>query len=513
MHDDLPLRSSFGLLLALLAPRVSAADPILASGSGLEIAYGADGLAYDPTLEGGIRALLGETPDWYDFTWYAGASTTIEPFLASSFSYERDGEPYEFAGYIQGSSGSAYAVDWTTVSAEDLSGDGLVGVTHVWEMGDLVVTKTETWEEDGYAARVHFAVTNTSDEDLERFAYLHLIDPADTSATLNSTNTRNDLQDIDGDGVLEYAQAQGRATTTRANDHTLALGLCDPAAEEVNFKSGVEVLVSEALDVGFDGDTDGASSDQQIVYLHEEETLEAGATVLFAFILAAGASDADALAAFTDARPGCWDLDADGELGVDFGGGDCDDEDGAVYAGADEIWYDGLDQDCAGDNDYDQDQDGFVDDAYSGAETRSPGSGEVVDDGSGVQAGDCDDEDASINAGIDEIWYDGLDQDCAGDDDYDQDQDGYADEGHADVYGPTRDPGSGEDIDGTGVLEPADCDDLDPEVGPCVLDPFYKGGGGCRCASTDARASRLGLVALLVAAIGLRRHASTRRPR
>ena len=37
---------------------------------------------------------------------------------------------------------------------------------------------------------------------------------------------------------------------------------------------------------------------------------------------------------------------------------DCDDNDGAVYPGAPEAWYDGVDGDCAGDDDFDQDKDG-----------------------------------------------------------------------------------------------------------------------------------------------------------
>ena len=30
-----------------------------------------------------------------------------------------------------------------------------------------------------------------------------------------------------------------------------------------------------------------------------------------------------------------------------------------------------------------------------------------------------------MNPGAEETWYDGIDSDCAGDDDYDQDTDGY----------------------------------------------------------------------------------------
>ncbi len=539
------------LLLLILAPASAHADPILASGTGIEIAYGSDGLAFDSDLEAGIQGYLGSTPAWYDFTYYQSGSTTIDPFLASAFSYERDGDLYEFAGYVQGTSASATSVDWTTTSSADISGDGLIGVEYVWEMGDLQVTKTETWEEDGFAVFVHFTVTNLSDEPLESFNYMHLIDPADTTDSLNSTNTRNDLQDNDGDGVQEYAQAQGRSTTSRTNNRTLGIGLCDPGSEEVNFKSGVEVLVSEALDAGFDGDNDGATSDQQIIYLHSEDTIAEGASVAFGFIIAVGTNDGDALDAFNAAQPGCWDLDGDGHASEEFGGDDCDDSDDSVYAGADEVWYDGydqdcgddddydqdvdgyadaeyadeygptldpgtgepidgtgeldptdcddtsadvnegveetwyngLDEDCGGDNDFDQDGDGYVADEYEGDDTLSPGSGEVVDDGSGVEPGDCDDLDEDVHADADEIWYDGYDQDCGEDDDYDQDADGYADAGHADDYGPTRNTGTGEAIDGTGELDPTDCDDENPDANEGVEETWYNGldddcGGG-----------------------------------
>ena len=39
-------------------------------------------------------------------------------------------------------------------------------------------------------------------------------------------------------------------------------------------------------------------------------------------------------------------------------GRDCDDDDASIYPGAEDTWYDGIDSDCAGNSDYDQDQDG-----------------------------------------------------------------------------------------------------------------------------------------------------------
>ena len=60
------------------------------------------------------------------------------------------------------------------------------------------------------------------------------------------------------------------------------------------------------------------------------------------------------------------------------------------------IWYDGTDQDCAGDGDYDADGDGFDSADYAGT--------------------DCDDADATVYPGATDPCGDGTDQDCDGSD-------------------------------------------------------------------------------------------------
>jgi hypothetical protein len=80
--------------------------------------------------------------------------------------------------------------------------------------------------------------------------------------------------------------------------------------------------------------------------------------------------------------------------------GDCDDEDPAIHPGAAEIWYDGVDQDCDGRNDYDRDLDGYVHADYPGQAG-----------GSAPYTGDCDDNNPETYPGGTE-WCDQEDNDC-----------------------------------------------------------------------------------------------------
>lgn len=162
------------------------------------------------------------------------------------------------------------------------------------------------------------------------------------------------------------------------------------------------------------------------------------------------------------------DMDGDGFEAVVAGGEDCDDANPDAYPGAEEVWYDGVDQDCNGGSDYDQDGDGFDHQDYGGA--------------------DCDDEQADVNPDSEEVWYDGVDQDCSGGSDYDQDGDGFDFENYgggdcdderadvnpnqADVWydGVDQDCSGGSDFDQDGDGGDSadyggdDCDDQDPSV-------------------------------------------------
>ena len=143
----------------------------------------------------------------------------------------------------------------------------------------------------------------------------------------------------------------------------------------------------------------------------------------------------DAAAAVASYAP---PVDDDGD-GYSVAGGDCDDTDATVNPGATEVWYDGVDQDCDGASDYDQDVDGYDSDLYGGTDCDDLdpdvvsattwyldgdldgyGDGALSLDACSQPAGyvdngdDCDDADDTVFPGAAEICDDGIDQDCDG---------------------------------------------------------------------------------------------------
>jgi large repetitive protein len=131
---------------------------------------------------------------------------------------------------------------------------------------------------------------------------------------------------------------------------------------------------------------------------------------------------------------------------------DCDDSDATAHPGATETWYDGIDGDCAGGDDFDQDADGYQHESYGGD--------------------DCNDTDATVYPGATDASYDGVDADCDGASDFDADGDGYdaefaggtdCDDGDSTVYpgADEVDLGVDNDCDGDAEIAPIAVADID----------------------------------------------------
>ena len=115
-----------------------------------------------------------------------------------------------------------------------------------------------------------------------------------------------------------------------------------------------------------------------------------------------------------------------------------------IHPDAEEIFYDGIDQNCDGANDFDQDGDSYTPTLSIDLDTRVEGvisieGTEIVVLDNALPSGDCWDlpneitsdtalVGADINPEVTNTWYDGVDADCAGDDDFDQDGDSYISE-------------------------------------------------------------------------------------
>ncbi len=167
------------------------------------------------------------------------------------------------------------------------------------------------------------------------------------------------------------------------------------------------------------------------------------------------------------------------------GSGDCDDSDNTIYPGAADAWYDGVDSNCDGADDYDADGDGVDADDHAQAD--------------GTFGTDCDDSDATISPLATEMWYDGVDENCDGADDYDADGDGFdaasyggtdCDDANPSVYvGAPDDPTDGlvddcalrtandQDGDGYDAISAGgtDCNDSNSNVHPGAVDVPYDG--------------------------------------
>lgn len=188
-------------------------------------------------------------------------------------------------------------------------------------------------------------------------------DPKDGAWEDTSCTRVSWYADQDGDG---YGAGEGVETCVAPTGHVAAAGDCDDA--DAAIRPGATELC-DGLDNDCDGQVDPATAADALTCFRDGDGDTFGTAEQFYSSCACNEG---------------YVLDAT----------DCDDSDGAVYPGAAETWYDGVDSDCLGGDDNDADGDGFAWDGLGGE--------------------DCDDTDPTLHPDAVDHCGNGIDDNCDG---------------------------------------------------------------------------------------------------
>ncbi len=374
----------------------------------------------------------------------------------------------------------------TTLCAADADGDGYATYADIMSVScfDIEMTDTygDSWNgneievfEDGVSVAVYAnenldGISNNTSTGGETQTVQHCVDSATTMVEFGfndgSFNTEVEFTISDSNTGIVLGMGEGTGTTdviwegTTFTDGDVFYDIADVTAVEM-LTGGSDCDDADASTFG-DDDGDGYT------------------------YCTTDCDDADATLNGDD-------LDGDGYSSCD---GDCNEDtadadgdgtpDGAAFnPGATEIWYDGIDQDCAGDNDFDQDGDGYEPIEYD----DGTGTGTMVAHG-GL---DCrDDSDSytplAMEADPNACYYD-SDGDGYGDDSPSSTAEGYGVIAGSDCYdfSDVTYPGAAymeTDVDGDGMIDCTRDSDGDG-YGDMSPSSWYNATAGTDCDDSD----------------------------
>ncbi len=351
--------------------------------------------------------------------------------------------------------GCGYISDEKMNSYRDSDGDG-----YLWPVdcddNDATLTVPQKWyldeDGDGYGAEDNFteacfapggAVTSLGDcNDTDASVYPNAEDVPYDGIDSNC-DAKNDC-DIDGDGY-DGSAAGGEPTDACPDasdcDDSDPNIYPDPSVSEIFF-NGVDDDCNLATG---DGDADGDG-------IWHQDYLEIAAERGFIPLEIPTGQEGDCYDAL--------DILVDGFETQPLNGFDTPSP-AEVFPSATEIFYDGIDQNCDNADDFDQDGDGFPSEEW---QDRSGNVGtDCVDSVDSENYRDFGVLPEDINPTATDIWYDGVDQDCMGNNDFDQDVDNY----NIDMIDCSGVEASSCDFDGDGVddfVGGGDCNDSDSSI-------------------------------------------------
>ena len=260
-----------------------------------------------------------------------------------------------------------------TVTAKDNAGN-IVAETHEIEIVDAFA---------GPTIDVKYPRQNQQIDDRSRVEILLYVEDEEDEPEQIVVDVSSDLDGLLCEPGVDALGMAMCATVLSAGRHTLLFTATDSDGYTA------EAIVVASVGDGLDRDDDGDGFTE-----NEGDCLDTNASVYPSATETCDGFDQDCDNVIDD-HTVCFDDDGDGYTELQ---GDCDDDNAAIYPAsvAIEIYYDGVDQNCDGADDYDQDLDGFT-------RTGAPHG----------TANDCDDLDQSIFPGAVEICN-GFDDNCNG---------------------------------------------------------------------------------------------------
>jgi len=436
--------------LALLALSGPAQASQLVSGSYIRVYYDSAGHWNSSTYGTGLQYSHGGS--WVDYS-YPGT-----PYAMWSLEFNAGTTAYAY--YTHNSYGSTMTVLSETndsTSTEAIS-------TYSYTAGPLSVTKRETWTKTDSVMLIELEVTNSGSSTVSNLRWLQAFDPDQDAWTYSNYSTYNDVQDLTGDGVSDWAESRG-GTSGR----TIGFGACDPDNSAMgHFGSWSYVTDADQTLTDYGGTLADNAMGMRV---NDPSSLAPGDSVTLSFMVAIADTSSAAHTLYTtnvDTMCNSCDSDGDGYEDLDCGGDDCDDNDASVHPGATE-YCDGVDNDCDSEIDEDAvDMTWFYDDD-DGDTYGDPADRRLSCDaptGYVTNNDDCDDRDPDIHPGATE-HCNGIDDNCNGyiDEGADDGTTWYADN-DGDSYG-TDDETAVSCTAPDGFADNADdCDDTNAAVNP-----------------------------------------------
>ena len=172
--------------------------------------------------------------------------------------------------HFSGNTGGGSCPSYTVLSERVLDdGTGLVGIEHVYRMGLLTVTKTETWDFHGKTISIRFKVKYTKEsyltkcEPLHRLSVMHAVDPDQDWEPFGRFDTFNDVVYNGPSGL--FAESTGPLSCK-----SFGYGICanryeDWSQDSVGFSRWFPTTPATLRD------PDGELRDDTMHYQHTEE--------------------------------------------------------------------------------------------------------------------------------------------------------------------------------------------------------------------------------------------------